>query len=401
MRSTHFSKLAPLVVTTFLVAAGCVEADQEESVAGTSSAICTSPNAVGVARLCAPPGGGGGGPPPPSLPPVPPAPSVYQWTSDAKVSNNEAWRAEGASIAQLNGKLYLVHGTGDSPLNPFEQRDAVVWLSTFDGNSWTNDNKIYGPRPSPHSLGTATIAAFSGRLYMFVVLEDNAVWWSRMNNETTGWSPMVQTPYRSAFPPAAAAGTSKVEIVGSDPATGQLWEASMDIAEAFSASTLLPGQYTTAPSAPSLVSHVPRSGAQGFYMAYTRVVGGAPTIVIGYRPYSGGAWTSSVVAAASTQSPYQPALGSHAGILHLVHAHDAAGDQVSWNYLDGPTWSGEANVPGQKMFGAPALSSFHPVGQAPRLVLVHPSSHDEQIAYPNGPGNPVFKNNPLWYSTFQ
>lgn len=402
MRLHHFCRLVALTTAMFVFAAGCAAGEPDESVAEARSTLCNgpSPNALGAAILCAPPGGGGGGgaPPPPPLPPL----SVHRWSSDAKASDNQAWKAEGASIAELNGKLYLAHCTGQAPFNPFERRDSVVWMSTFDGSAWSGDIALSGPHPSPHSLGTATLAAFSGTLYMFVVVDDNAVWWSRLTNAAALiWSPMVQTPYHSASPPAAAAGPNGLEIVGTDPATGQLWEATMSSGEAFSAAALIPGQSTTAPSAPSLVNHVPRSGAAGFYMAYTRTSGGVPSIYVAYRAYGGGSWTASPVAAAATQSPYQPALGSHDGVLHLVHAHDALGEQVSWNYLDGGAWSGEANVPNKKMFGAPALAPFHPLGQAVRLVLVHPSSHGEQFTPPPPGAGPIFASNPIWYSVFQ
>lgn len=265
------------------------------------------------------------------------------WSAAGFVGSDVQQGCLGGQVAMLNGTTYMVH-SGTCGEDDYEYN---LWWTKLTPSGWTNDIQI----PNQMSSRKVSLAAFNGYLYMLHsgVANPNDVWMSRFNPATQQWSPNTKLAYQSADSAAIVAFNGRLQIVGINPANGQLWMASMSTAEVFTSAVLLAGQFSG--SAPSLAVYAGR-----IYMAHRA----ATTSSIVYNSYDGAHWgTEQIVPAGflgGSITGAAPSIAAHDGYLHLVHTFYEGGGYVYWTYFDGAVWSSEVTLGVLVTYTLPSLT---------------------------------------------
>ncbi len=290
--------------------------------------------------------------------------SISQWSINAQVPS--MFSAQSPALAALNGVAYLNHsGSGDSG----------IWWAKYTPSTWTHDATV----GNQASTATPSLAAFNGFVYMTHLSSNSGatqVWYSRFDPATQTWRPDSQLPYQSAGTPTIQAFGSRLYIIGVTPGTSQLWWATMDATEGFTASSLLPFMFSATPPSLAVLNN-------RLYMVHRA---GVTTSMV-LNSFDGTSWGPDLTidggfnGGPQTNSD-QPAIAAYGGVLHLVHNETSAGG-IWWSYYTPSTgvWSAEVAFPAnQRMTGFAALAPL-----PTQLLMVHHGSGD----------------NTLWYSVFQ
>ncbi|MCL2045215.1 MAG: glycoside hydrolase [Oscillospiraceae bacterium] len=129
--------------------------------------------------------------------------AIYQssWTH-GKLTHDYINTTHGPALAEFKGKLYMAYkGSGV---------DQRIWISTFDGNSWSAPKTIGDPSWNPPngqayataSSPTLAVDENSGRLYMAWRQTDSKIYFAWFNG--TRWQNQIATGETSSHTPALA-----------------------------------------------------------------------------------------------------------------------------------------------------------------------------------------------------
>jgi hypothetical protein len=260
---------------------------------------------------------------------------VSNWTAPALVSTTTIWYPQ---VATLSGTTYMVHS---GPGNQLSWRQLV-------GTIWTE----------PQAVGQTTtqrvsLAAFNGFLYMVRsdASQGTKLWVSKFS-PSTGWSSSFQIAHTSfAGPPALAAFQGKLHMIGVDPASKKLWQATMSTAEVFTSAAIMEGHYSASRVSATVASCK-------LYIAH-RASSGTTVVYNSFDGTSWG-WDQSIPAGpggAEIQAA-EPVIAERAGYIHLLHRNTSTlftDSQVWWTYFDGASWASEVTLPGASTYYGPSL----------------------------------------------
>jgi hypothetical protein len=260
------------------------------------------------------------------------------WSASTQVSASTVWYAQ---VGTLGATTYMVHSGPGYQLR---------WRQ-LAGSVWTEPVMIPGQFSGGYKV---SLAAFNGFLYMVRTDQSQStrLWVSRFNPGTGQWSTSFQIPHTShGGPPALAAFNGRLHLIGVDPATKKLWQATMTADEVFSPSSLMEGHY----------SHSRVSAAVfqcKLYIAH-RTSGGT-TIV--YNSFDGSQWgwdqTIPAGPGGAAIASAEPVIAERSGYLHLLHRDNAGSSSaVWWTYFDGTSWASEITIGGASTFYSPALAT--------------------------------------------
>jgi hypothetical protein len=282
--------------------------------------------------------------------------STYQWTAEAAIPGETSY--ERPALYALNATFFLVHGGGSNGAHD-------LWWTKGTASGFPNGDQPMGMS----SWYPATLAGFPSTTENVYVAHvgtdtgDTDVWFARYNWQTGSWNHDFQLPFYSKGTPAIAVYDNLLYMVGTDPDTLQLWQATMTPDETFSAPVPIPGLYAAVP--PSLAVFEGK-----LYMAHlgTSTTGASGLM---WSSFNGTSWSSdqAIPGQASYHTPAIAAYGSH---IHMVHSSTSASDPTLWwSYFDGTSWSPEVSLPGQYASGYQAGPLGLSADGAGGLVLAH------------------------------
>lgn len=285
--------------------------------------------------------------------------SAAQWTLNVQVPGE--FSQEAPAVAALNGIGYMVHSGGSN---------TSLWWTRYVPNSWTSDSRL----GTQSSSATPSLVAFNGFIYMTHVggsAGSTQVWFSRFDPGTQSWRPDFQLPFQSVGSPTIAAYGGRLYLIGVTPGTGQLWWATMDTSEAFTPSQSLSGMFSSSP--PSLAVLNSR-----LYMVH--MAGFTNAMVL--NSFDGVNWRGDQTIVGGFNGSIQrssvpPAIAAYGGILHLVHKEPNVSG-IWWSYYTPATgtWAAEVSLPGQE--------TAHFVALAPlsnQLLMVHSGASETTLWY--------------------
>lgn len=252
----------------------------------------------------------------------------------------------------------------------------TLWWGTFDGTTWAADASI----PSSYSVVQPTLASFNGYIYMLTQqTAKGTVYMTRFDPRTKTWYAPFALPFTSAGAPGIIAYGGKLYILGTSPATSQLFMATMDPSEIFTPAQSIPYQYGKAAPALAIFNNK-------LFMVHYR--GTFDDLV--YNSFDGVSWGADVsitegAGGAKQLAKTPPTIASYGGNVHMVYK-DYSSDRIRWSYFNGSTWAASATIPNQQMHGGGSLAAL-----SNKLVLTHQSSDS---GYSGG-------DYAIWYATFQ
>lgn len=279
--------------------------------------------------------------------------------SDLAVSNWQpgiglpsSWR--GAQVATLNGVSYAVYTgeCGGRGCFPDTDTTGLRWSATNASGTWVYKGTI----PGQASNSKVSLAAFNGFLYMVHTggSDSSATWISRLDPATEQWSSNYQIPYASfAGPPAIAAYNNLLYFIGTRPFPYDMWYATMNTGEGFSAQVAIPGHDSASrPSAAAFKGKL--------YIAHRW----GQTGDVVYGTFDGSAWSNALHIPDGTGGALRgldPVIAADNGTLHLVHTRPEGTPYVWWSYTDGCTWAGtEVTIDTQQSALPPSLTQGGP-----------------------------------------
>ena len=265
---------------------------------------------------------------------------VSNWSAPQQVSASTVWYGQ---VATVGGTTYMVHS---GPGNVLSWRQLV-------GSIWTEPQLI----PNQKTGQRVSLAAFNGFLYMVRndLSQTTKLHVSRFTPSTGQWSTSFQIPHTSPFPPALAAFSGKLHLIGVIPSANKLWHATMTADEVFTPASAMEGHYSAS-----------RVSAAVFkcklYIAH-RTSSGLDVV---YNSFDGTAWSyDQTIPAGPGGAPIraaEPVIAERSGYLHLLHRDTAGGQSVPvwWTYFDGATWASEVTLGSASTYYGPSLTTGGP-----------------------------------------
>jgi hypothetical protein len=289
----------------------------------------------------------------------PPDPDT--WVADAKIPNQRTKKAP--ALAVFNGLIHMVH-VGDSS-------DSLYWSMSPDGITWQRADNTEGDQiivPNQKSPAAPALAVLNGRLFL-VHLAENSKDIFISSFDGTSWTHDQKIPNMTTqAAPALAAfngvlhlvhlGESSSDIYWSTSADGVTWNRN----DGTQGDQKLKGQLSQA--TPSLAV---------FDGKLQMIHHGDGTNDIWWSVFDGANWWPNTrIRCQMSSAP--PAICTQGGLLHMVHLGDGSSD-LWWSVYDGTAWTPDQVIPSQKSQAQPALS---PTPDGSSLVMVHlgASAHD-------------------------
>lgn len=265
--------------------------------------------------------------------------SVFNWTSPFQIATG-MWYSQVGTIASR--VIMVSSGSGNT----------LRWRERVGVNSWTAPQMISGQTSGQQ----VSLAPFNGYLYMVrsELGDTSRQWISRFDPASSSWSPSSLLPYTSLGPPALAAFSGALHLIGVTPGSNQLWQATMSAAEVFSAPLAMAGHYSASRVSAATVKC-------RLYIAHRA---GSGTAVV-YNFNDGNGWTYDRYIPAGSGGANlvakEPVIAERSGYLHLIHTAGANLDeQLFWTYFDGASWALEVSVGSARSTYRPGLTNGGP-----------------------------------------